>query len=87
MGRTKGTMGKTAANSGKAARAAGRVLALDTSVYDRHAVEAAAEEFTECARVRAGGEGAVAVEFSGTDEEEEEFLNLALLRTIEEKRR
>jgi hypothetical protein len=80
------TRRKTAPNTAPGA-AGGPVLTLDTSVYDRHAVETAAEEFTDCARVRAGGVGTVAVEFFGTDQEKAEFLNLALLRTIEEKRR
>jgi hypothetical protein len=68
--------------------AGSRVLNLDAAVYDRRAVFAAANEFSEVCRVRVrAGEGPIAVEFGGDDGDEREFLNLALQRTIEEKRR
>jgi len=68
--------------------AGSRVITLDAAVYDRRAVFAAANEFAGICRVRArAGEGPIAVEFGGDDGDERDFLNLALQRTIEEKRR
>jgi hypothetical protein len=66
----------------------GRLLALDAAVYDRRAVASAAEEFASVCRVRVrAGEGPIAVDFGGDGDDELEFMNLALLRTIEERRR
>ena len=67
---------------------AGRLIHLDPSVYDRRAVGEAASEFGEVCRVRVRpGEGPIAVEFGGDGDDELEFKNLALQRTIEERRR
>ena len=69
-------------------RPAGRIVRLDAQVYDRRAVMEAAGEFGDVCRVHVRpGEGPIAVDFGGDEADELEFRNLALLRTIEEKRR
>ena len=62
-----------------------RVITLDGGVYNRRAVAAAAAEFGEVCRVRPG-EGPITIEFGGGYADELEFRNLALQRTIEERR-
>jgi hypothetical protein len=64
-----------------------RGIEFDGSVYDLVALRAAAEEFgPETGAVSAGEGGRILVEFCGDDGLELEFRNLALLRTIEEKK-
>jgi hypothetical protein len=73
----------------KAGRSTGkRTLELDPKVYDGRAVENAVEEWGAGSRVlKTGRSATITVEVAGTMGDADEFMNLALLRTIEERRR
>ena len=73
----------------KAGRATGkRTLELDPKVYDGRAIEAAVEEWGAGSRVlKAGRSAPITVEVAGSMSDADEFMNLVLLRTIEERRR